>query len=78
MTAYEQQILNTEKFYDQAIKAAEQEGLEILTSVVPGSRLHEVINNTVDSGIDEGRSYRYCATFPECDQNPVRGAVMTR
>jgi hypothetical protein len=54
MTAYEQQILNTEKFYDQAIKAAEQEGLEILTSVVPGSRLHEVINNTVDSGIDEG------------------------
>jgi len=54
MTAYEQQILNTEKFYDQAIKAAEQEGLEILSSVVPGSRLHEVINNTVDSGIDEG------------------------
>jgi hypothetical protein len=54
MTTYEQQILNTEKFYDQAIKAAEQEGLEILTSVVPGSRLHEVINNTVDSGIDEG------------------------
>ena len=54
ITAYEQQILNTAKFYDQAIFDAEQEGLEILTSVVPGSRLHEVINNTVDSGIDEG------------------------
>jgi len=54
MTAYEQQILNTGKFYDLAITAAEQEGLEILSSVVPGSRLHEVINNTVDSGIDEG------------------------
>ena len=54
MTAYEQQILNTEKFYDLVITAAEQEGLEVLSSVVPGSRLHEVINNTVDSGIDEG------------------------
>jgi hypothetical protein len=54
MTAYEQQIQNTEKFYDLAITAAEQEGLEVLSSVVPGSRLHEVINNTVDSGIDEG------------------------
>lgn len=54
MTAYEQQVLNTGKYYDEAITAAEQETLEILTSVVPGSRLHEVINNTVDSGIDEG------------------------
>jgi hypothetical protein len=54
MTAYEQQIADTEKYYDQAILRAEQEDLEILTSVVPGSRLHEVINNTIDSGIDEG------------------------
>lgn len=54
MTAYDQQVLNTGKFYDEAITAAEQETLEILTSVVPGSRLHEIINNTVDSGIDEG------------------------
>jgi hypothetical protein len=54
MTAYEQQIANTEKYYDQAILSAEQEDLEILSSVVPGSRLHEVINNTIDSGIDEG------------------------
>mgnify|MGYP000178339652 FL=1 len=54
MTAYEQQILNTERFYDRAILAAEQEDQEILSSVVPGSRLHQLINNTVDSGIDEG------------------------
>ena len=27
---------------------------EVLSSVVPDSRLHEIINNTVDEGIDEG------------------------
>jgi len=54
MSNYELQILNTARFYDAAIHAAEEEGTEILTSVVPGSRLHEVINNPVDSGIDEG------------------------
>ena len=54
MSNYELQILDTEKFYDKAILAAEQEGIEILSSVVPGSRLHEIINNPIDSGIDEG------------------------
>lgn len=54
MSDYELQILNTEKYYDQAMRAAEQEDIEILSSVVPGSRLHEVINNPHDSGIDEG------------------------
>ena len=54
MSNYELQILNTARFYDAAINAAKEEGTEILTSVVPGSRLHEVINNPVDSGIDEG------------------------
>jgi len=54
MSNYELQILDTEKFYDQAMFAAEQEGIEILSSVVPGSRLHEKINNPIDSGIDEG------------------------
>ncbi|HEY9053063.1 MAG TPA: hypothetical protein VIQ03_16040 [Gammaproteobacteria bacterium] len=54
MSAYELQILATEKFYDNAMRAAEQEDIEILSSVVPGSRLHEVINNPFDSGIDEG------------------------
>jgi hypothetical protein len=54
MSDYERQILATEKFYDEAIRAAESENIEILSSVVPGSRLHEKIHNPIDSGIDEG------------------------
>ena len=54
MSNYERQILNTEKFYEAAMREAEKEDIEILSSVVPGSRLHEVINNPFDSGIDEG------------------------
>ena len=54
MSNYEMQIRATEQYYDNAIHAAEQENIEILSSVVPGSRLHQVINNPVDSGIDEG------------------------
>ena len=54
MSNYEQQILETEKFYDEAILAAEAEDIEVLSSVVPGSRLHEIIHNPIDSGIDEG------------------------
>ena len=54
MSNYELQILNTEKFYDKAILAAEKESIEILSSVVAGSRLHDIINNPIDSGIDEG------------------------
>jgi hypothetical protein len=54
MSNYELQILNTARYYDDAIHAAEQEDIEVLSSVVPGSRLHEVIHNPVDSGIDEG------------------------
>jgi hypothetical protein len=54
MSNYELQILNTARYSDDAIHAAEQEDIEILSSVVSGSRLHDVINNPVDSGIDEG------------------------
>ena len=54
MSNYEMQIRATEQYYDNAIHAAEQENIEILSSVVPGSRLHQVIHNPVDSGIDEG------------------------
>ena len=54
MSNYEMQIRKTAQIYDQAIRAAEHEDIEILESFVPGSRLHEVINNPVDSGIDEG------------------------
>lgn len=54
MSNYEMQIRNTGKLYDQAIRDAEREGIEVLHSFVPESRLHEIINNPVDSGIDEG------------------------
>jgi hypothetical protein len=54
MSQYEMQILETARIYDNAIWAAEQEDIEVLSSVVPGSRLHDVIHNPVDSGIDEG------------------------
>jgi hypothetical protein len=54
MSNYELQIRATTRYYDDAIRAAEQEDIEILSSVVAGSRLHEVIHNPVDSGIDEG------------------------
>jgi hypothetical protein len=54
MSLYEMQLLATARNFDNAIKAAEQENIEVLSSVVPGSRLHEVIHNPIDSGIDEG------------------------
>jgi hypothetical protein len=54
MSNYELQIRKTEQHYDEAIRVAEQESIEILNSWVPGSRLHEIINNPIDSGIDEG------------------------
>jgi hypothetical protein len=54
MSDYELQIRKTGQLYDEAIRAAEREDIEVLTSVVPGSRLHRIINNPVDSGIDEG------------------------
>ena len=54
MSNYERQMLATAKIYDEAMQREEQEDIEILSSVVPGSRLHEVIHNPIDSGIDEG------------------------
>lgn len=54
MSDYEKQIQATSAFYDAAIRAAEQESIEILSSVVPGSNLHQIIHNPIDSGIDEG------------------------
>jgi archaellum component FlaF (FlaF/FlaG flagellin family) len=54
MSNYELQIQATGQYYNDAIHAAEQENIEILSSVVSGSRLHEVIHNPIDSGIDEG------------------------
>jgi hypothetical protein len=54
MSNYELQIRKTEQYYDEAIRVAERESIEVLNSWVPGSRLHQIINNPVDSGIDEG------------------------
>jgi hypothetical protein len=54
MSNYELQIHATTEYYDDAICAAEQVDIEILSSVVAGSRLHEVIHNPVGSDIDEG------------------------
>lgn len=36
------------------IQMAEEMNVEILESNVPGSRLHQIINNPVTEGIDEG------------------------
>ena len=38
---------------DEQIREIE-ENFEVLTSDVPDSRLHEIINNPYDEGIDEG------------------------
>lgn len=36
------------------IQYAENMNVEILDSCVPDSRLHQIINNPLDEGIDEG------------------------
>lgn len=54
MSNYELQIRKTSSIYDDAIRAAEQENIEVLCSQVAGSRVHELIHNPIDSGIDEG------------------------
>ena len=54
MTDFEQQAWDTARYYDREIRKIEATGVEILSSVVPGSGLHRVINNPVTEGIDEG------------------------
>lgn len=54
MSAYELQILETERRYDQLMQQIEKEDPNVLHSVVPGSRLHAIIHNPVTEGIDEG------------------------
>jgi len=39
--------------FDEEIRDIESR-YEVLSSTVSGSRLHEIINNPVDEGIDEG------------------------
>lgn len=38
---------------DEMIREIEEQ-YEVLSSFVPDSRLHEIINNPIDEGIDEG------------------------
>lgn len=54
MTAYERQMRQTEDYYDAQIALAESEGVEVLNSLVDDSRLHEILSNPYDEGIDEG------------------------
>jgi hypothetical protein len=54
MSNCEQQLQMTNHHCAGAIDAAEQENIEVISSVIPGSRLHESIHNLVDRRIDEG------------------------
>jgi hypothetical protein len=54
MSDYEKQVHAIGVTNDEAIRSLERAGVEILSSVVPGSNLHEKIHNPIDSGIDEG------------------------
>ncbi|MGD8931033.1 MAG: hypothetical protein PVI52_00590 [Chromatiales bacterium] len=54
MSGYELQNLETERRYDQLMQEIERQDPNVLSSVVPGSRLHEIIHNPVTEGIDEG------------------------
>jgi hypothetical protein len=54
MSTYERQNLQTARGYDEQIREIEKLDPNILYSVVPGSRLHEIIHNPVTEGIDEG------------------------
>ena len=54
MSGYETQIMKTGQYYDQLMSEIERKDSNILSSVVPDSRLHEKIHNPVTEGIDEG------------------------
>lgn len=53
MSNCELQTVATKKLYDDAILTAEQENIEILSSVFTGSRSRQIISNPIDSSIDE-------------------------
>jgi len=54
MTRYEQDNLETARRCDNMIREIEQADPNVLSSVVPESRLHSIIHNPVIEGIDEG------------------------
>jgi hypothetical protein len=54
MSAYELQVLELGRRSDEQMRAIESQDHNVLSSVVSGSRLHEIIHNPVTEGIDEG------------------------
>ena len=54
MSRYERDNLETARSSDRMMSDIEQSDPNVLSSVVPGSRLHEVIHNPITEGIDEG------------------------
>jgi hypothetical protein len=54
MSGYEKQVHDIGVHNDDEIRSLESQGVEILSSVVEDSTLHEKIHNPFDSGIDEG------------------------
>jgi hypothetical protein len=54
MSEYEKQVHATSQRNDAEMRDIERQGVEVLSSKVDGSRLHEKIHNPHDEGIDEG------------------------
>ena len=54
MNSYENLCTTLATNMDRRIDEIEKSGAEVLNSVVAQSRLHEIINNPVTEGIDEG------------------------
>lgn len=54
MSRYERDNLELAIRSDEMIRKIEQEDPNVLSSVVPGSRLHQIIHNPITEGIDEG------------------------
>ena len=54
MSAYELQVLETGRQHDSMMREIDKHDSNILSSVVPGSRLHEIIHDPITEGIDEG------------------------
>ncbi len=54
MSEYEKQMQDLSRRNDSEMRDLEKQGVEVLSSRVAGSRLHEKIHNPFDEGIDEG------------------------
>ncbi len=56
------------------MQASEQQGCEILSSVVPGGRLHKFIHNPTEEGIDEGQAILFGAASAAPSATPTSPA----